>query len=128
VVDPALVTTPVRHLVDGDEVTKVLEGRLAHLRTQWNDTKDKLLKNRRLRGLNFNALASTRSRDLARGSTASNASGFDRCFATNYQNGKLCSLQLRQCQIRSELLQDLFIVSDATAQITNACYEGNLGK
>jgi hypothetical protein len=51
--DPALVLPPVMNIQEGEEVIKVLEGRLAHLRTQWDSTKAKLLENRLLRGLNF---------------------------------------------------------------------------
>lgn len=51
--DPALVLPPVAEVEDGTEVTKVLDGRFAHLRAQWEQTKIKLRENRLLRGLNF---------------------------------------------------------------------------
>lgn len=43
----------MKNVEDGEGVTKDLEGRFAHLRKQWTETKTKLLENRLLRGLNF---------------------------------------------------------------------------
>ncbi len=51
--DPALVLPPVTNVEDGENVSRALEGRFAHLREQWVVTKAKLLENRLLRGLNF---------------------------------------------------------------------------
>ena len=50
---PALVLPPVSQIDDGADVVKVLGSRLIHLRAQWDKTKEKLLENRLLRGLNF---------------------------------------------------------------------------
>ena len=50
---PALVLPPVSTVIDGDEVTKRLSSRLAHMKTQWERTKHKLIESRVLRGLNF---------------------------------------------------------------------------
>lgn len=52
-VSPALVLPPVNAVNDGDNVVKLLRGRLAHLQTKWKQTKSKLLENRLLHGLNF---------------------------------------------------------------------------
>ena len=52
-VSPALVLPPVNTVQDGDDVVKLLQGRLAHLQTKWRQTKTKLLENRLLHGLNF---------------------------------------------------------------------------
>jgi hypothetical protein len=52
-ISPALVLPPVNSVQDGDDVTKILRGRLAHLQSKWNQTKTKLLENRLLHGLNF---------------------------------------------------------------------------
>ena len=50
---PALVLPPVSRIDDGADVVKVLSSRFIHLRAQWDKTKEKLLENRLLRGLNF---------------------------------------------------------------------------
>lgn len=52
-VSPALVLPPVNVVQDGDNVVKLLQGRLVHLQSKWNQTKIKLLENRLLHGLNF---------------------------------------------------------------------------
>ena len=52
-VSPALVLPPVNSVQDGEDVVKLLQGRLAHLQARWDQTKKKLLANRLLRGLNF---------------------------------------------------------------------------
>lgn len=52
-VSPALVLPPVNAVQDGDDVVKLLQGRLAHLQAKWRQTKTKLLENRLLHGLNF---------------------------------------------------------------------------
>lgn len=52
-IDPALVLPPVNDVEDGAEVARALDGRFAHVRTQWERTKTKLRENRLLRGLNF---------------------------------------------------------------------------
>lgn len=52
-VSPALVLPPVNVVNDGQDVVKLLQGRLAHLQTKWTQTKTKLLENRLLNGLNF---------------------------------------------------------------------------
>jgi len=52
-VSPALVLPPVNTVQDGDDVVKLLQGRLAHLQAKWKQTKIKLLENRLLHGLNF---------------------------------------------------------------------------
>jgi hypothetical protein len=52
-VSPALVLPPVNDVQDGDDVVKLLQGRLAHLQAKWRQTKTKLLENRLLHGLNF---------------------------------------------------------------------------
>ena len=51
--DPALVLPTVASVEDGDEVSKILKKRFAHLRDKWAATKTKLVENRLLRGLNF---------------------------------------------------------------------------
>jgi hypothetical protein len=52
-VSPALVLPPVTDVQDGDEVAKLLQGQLRHLRNRWERTKAKLMQNRLLHGLNF---------------------------------------------------------------------------
>ena len=52
-VSPALVLPPVKSVQDGEDVVKLLEGRLTHLKSKWQQTKKKLVENRLLRGLNF---------------------------------------------------------------------------
>lgn len=52
-ISPALVLPPVTVVQDGEEVVKLLQGRLAHLQSKWEQTKTKLLENRLLHGLNF---------------------------------------------------------------------------
>ena len=52
-VSPALVLPPVHVVNDGDDVVKLLQGRLTHLQSKWKKTKTKLLENRLLHGLNF---------------------------------------------------------------------------
>jgi hypothetical protein len=52
-VSPALVLPPVNQVNDGDDVVKLLEGRLTHLKSKWKQTKTKLIENRLLHGLNF---------------------------------------------------------------------------
>ena len=49
----ALVLPPVNAVQDGDDVVKLLQGRLVHLQSKWKQTKTKLLENRLLHGLNF---------------------------------------------------------------------------
>jgi hypothetical protein len=49
----ALVLPPVSIVIDGDEVAKRLSSRLAHMKGQWERTKQKLIESRLLRGLNF---------------------------------------------------------------------------
>jgi hypothetical protein len=51
--DPAHTPPPVRRVDDADDVEKLLAGKLPHLREKWLRTKEKLLENRLLRGLNF---------------------------------------------------------------------------
>jgi len=52
-ISPALVLPPVHVVQDGDDVVKLLQGRLAHLQAKWKQTKTKMLENRLLHGLNF---------------------------------------------------------------------------
>jgi hypothetical protein len=52
-ISPALILPPVSVVQDGDDVVKLLSGRLAHLNSKWMNTKAKLLENRLLHGLNF---------------------------------------------------------------------------
>ncbi len=52
-ISPALVLPPVNAVQDGEDVVKILHGRLAHLQLKWEQTKRKLLENRLLHGLNF---------------------------------------------------------------------------
>ena len=52
-VSPALVLPPVNVVQDGEDVVKLLQGRLTHLQSKWKQTKTKLLENRLLHGLNF---------------------------------------------------------------------------
>ena len=52
-ISPALVLPPVKDVIDGRDVLKVLRGRFSHLRSRWEQTKSKLLENRLLHGLNF---------------------------------------------------------------------------
>lgn len=52
-ISPALVLPPVNAVQDGEDVVKILNGRLAHLQSKWDQTKAKLLENRLLHGLNF---------------------------------------------------------------------------
>lgn len=50
---PALVLPPVKTVSEEPNVTKDLSGKLAHLQVAWKRTKDKLIANRLLPGLNF---------------------------------------------------------------------------
>ena len=52
-INPAWVPPPVKKIVDGDALKKLLSSKYATLSLKWEETKRKLLENRTLRGLNF---------------------------------------------------------------------------
>ena len=52
-IDPAEITPPVREIAEGDKFLKVLNGKLRALQQPWKNTKEKLLIDRNLHGLNF---------------------------------------------------------------------------
>jgi hypothetical protein len=52
-ISPAYVLPPVREIRDDDKVTKLLSGRFVQLKDSWESTKNKLLSDSLLFGLNF---------------------------------------------------------------------------
>lgn len=55
-IDPALITPPVSEIIDDDKLLKILSKKLRNLRRPWQKTKDKLLIDKNLPGLNFKPL------------------------------------------------------------------------
>lgn len=52
-IDPACITPPVKEIAEGEKFSKALRGKHRSLQGPWENTKDKLRKNKDLCGLNF---------------------------------------------------------------------------